>query len=126
MHRSGCTYLDGTKDPKDQRLDDDEGRRPDAECKVDPNVLADIRILAFLAVDFGPLLQPNAAPCVQSVSETCCMVCILGRSAGEIPEKKEKSRSRWLNDLSRLSTDQHETIYHYSEQIASLCILEVH
>jgi hypothetical protein len=63
MHSPDCTYLDGTEDPKDQGLDDDERRGADAECKVDPNVLANIRVLAFLAVDFGPLLKPNATPC---------------------------------------------------------------
>jgi len=94
MHHSGCTYLDGTKDPKDQSLDDDEGRGPDAECKVDPNVLADIRILAFLAVGFGPLLQPNAAPCVQSVSETCCMWCVFWGGPRERSLGKKKGRDR--------------------------------
>jgi hypothetical protein len=68
--RLRCTYLDGTEDPKDQGLDDDERRRPDAESKVDPNVLADIRVLAFLAVDFGPPLEPNAAPYRKSASQT--------------------------------------------------------
>jgi hypothetical protein len=70
LHGSECTYLDGTEDPKDQGLDDDERRRPDAERKVDPNVLADIWILAFLAVDFGPLLEPNAPPYGKLVSQT--------------------------------------------------------
>ncbi len=70
MHDSESTHLDRTEDPKDQGLDNDERRGPDAECKVDPNVLADIRVLAFLAVDFSPLLKPNAAPCVRSAYKT--------------------------------------------------------
>ena len=72
MRGADYTYLDGTKDPKDQGLDDDERRGSNAESKVDPNVLADIRILALVAVDFSPLLQPNAAPCgkfsIQNIS----------------------------------------------------------
>lgn len=63
MHSPDCTYLDGTEDPKDQGLDDDERRGADAECKVDPNVLAHIRVLAFLAVGFGPLLKPKVSSC---------------------------------------------------------------
>jgi hypothetical protein len=74
MQDSDRTYLDGTEDPKDQSLDNYERGRPNAECKVDPNVLADIRVLAFLAVDFGPLLKPNAAPCGRSIFKTCCVV----------------------------------------------------
>jgi hypothetical protein len=82
MHGLDCTNLDGTEDPKDQGLDDDERRGADAECKVDPNILADIRVLAFLAVDFGPLLKPNATPCGQSASKTCSTAEIFGRIFG--------------------------------------------
>jgi hypothetical protein len=91
MHGPDCTYLDGTEDPKDQGLDDDERRGADAECKVDPNILADIWVLAFLAVDFGPLLKPNATPCGLSASKTCSTAEVFRQMfRGPGKESKEK------------------------------------
>lgn len=74
MRGPDCTYLDRTEDPKDQCLDDDKTCGADAERKIYPDVLADIRVLAFLPIDLGPLLKPNATPCGQSVFKTSSTV----------------------------------------------------
>lgn len=111
IHGSDCTYFDRAEDPKDEGLDHDERRTPDAERKVNANVLADIRVLAFVAVDFGPLLKPDATPCVKSVFKTCPHGLDFRadvRHPGNDCLEKINSRSRLHTNLSCLSADQHD------------------
>ena len=60
---TSTTHLNRTENPKYQRLHDNENCRSDTETKVHTNVLADVRVLAFLSVDLSPLFKPNAAAC---------------------------------------------------------------
>lgn len=55
------TYLDRTKDPKDQSLDNNQTGATYAESKVHTDILADIRISALFTIFLGPLLKPNTA-----------------------------------------------------------------
>lgn len=55
------TYLDRAKDPQNQRLQYHQGRRADTEGKVDADVLANVGVAARLAVDLGPILEPDAS-----------------------------------------------------------------
>jgi len=45
-------------------LNDDKARRADAKSEVDAQILANVRVSAVLAVDLGPILEPNASTCI--------------------------------------------------------------
>ena len=114
------THLNRTEYPQDKGPHTDKGRGSDSQGKVNADELSDIRVLAFRTVDLGPALKPNAATCTRSAASTS--------RKSSMWEKSMWNLETWisrLTDLSRLSTNQHESIDCNGNQVAIFCIFKV-